>query len=483
MPNPKLETYKNKETETVYDLTDAAAQASIITIEGKIPSGASSSNKMATASDITDIWSANAVTGVHNLWEIAKSVVSKTDHGVAFTVNRNSSGQVTSVEASRTSADSTDSYLVFTESYDVSEPMILSGCPSGGGVDKYRLTAYNNSTQAYYHDDGNGVEIPAGNYILMFRYYKAFSSNITIYPMLRLTTDTDQTFAPFAETNQQLTKSKVDWESYAKTGVHQMLPLSVDYIKALNSGRTWNGNSCTHNGVTFTINTDSKGNVTSITRTGTATGFAFLRISGLSSFSGAFILNGGKDANNMVYIQNETTSTQLVVSTGNDVSITLTPTADIINCIIGANPGTSDEQLFYPLLRLASDTNPTFAPYAMTNRELTEAVAVEEKVATTSNAKITLDSTYKKVIRVGRVVQFKVRFVVTEALTSGANDIFDVGFSEPTSQLLWFPITTLSAPYPIVTTVTPYMQAGHMIVNGALAAGTYDMSGTYICKD
>lgn len=43
------------DNETVYDLEDSAAQASILAIEGKIPSNASSSNKMATASDITDI--------------------------------------------------------------------------------------------------------------------------------------------------------------------------------------------------------------------------------------------------------------------------------------------------------------------------------------------------------------------------------------------------------------------------------------------
>ena len=96
MPNPKLETYKSKKTGTVYDYTDANAQSaitgmkdgtnidsfgdvetalgnkadasSVTAIEGKIPSSASSSNKLATASDVASRvdWSSYAKTGASN---------------------------------------------------------------------------------------------------------------------------------------------------------------------------------------------------------------------------------------------------------------------------------------------------------------------------------------------------------------------------------------------------------------------------------
>lgn len=40
---------------TVYNIKDATARSSISTIEGKIPSNASTSNKLATMSDIPDL--------------------------------------------------------------------------------------------------------------------------------------------------------------------------------------------------------------------------------------------------------------------------------------------------------------------------------------------------------------------------------------------------------------------------------------------
>ena len=62
MPNPKLETYKSKKTGVIYDYTDADAQS-------KIPSNASPSNKMATASDVASRvdWSSYAILGAVNL--------------------------------------------------------------------------------------------------------------------------------------------------------------------------------------------------------------------------------------------------------------------------------------------------------------------------------------------------------------------------------------------------------------------------------
>ena len=51
----QMEFVDENEQSAVYDLEDTTARNSITAIEGKIPSNASSSNKMATASDITDI--------------------------------------------------------------------------------------------------------------------------------------------------------------------------------------------------------------------------------------------------------------------------------------------------------------------------------------------------------------------------------------------------------------------------------------------
>ena len=44
---------KKKSTQTEYNIKDSSARSSISTIEGKIPSSASASNKLATMADVT----------------------------------------------------------------------------------------------------------------------------------------------------------------------------------------------------------------------------------------------------------------------------------------------------------------------------------------------------------------------------------------------------------------------------------------------
>jgi hypothetical protein len=175
-------------------------------------------------------------------------------------------------------------------------------------------------------------------------------------------------------TNKELTNSKFDRAEQGILGAKNLLPLTLSGIKALNSSRTWNGNSCTHNGITFTVNVDYKGNVISITESGTATEFAFLRLANVSFFNGAYILNKGISDYKFIYIQNETTNILLIKSSGNDAYINLIPSNDVINCIVGVVKGQTGEETFYPMLRLASDPDDTYVPYAMTNREITEKV-------------------------------------------------------------------------------------------------------------
>lgn len=71
--------------------SDFATASSVTAIEGKIPSSASTSNKLATASDVNDIWSANAVLGVHQWLDKSKiagynATITQTTDGVQVTV-------------------------------------------------------------------------------------------------------------------------------------------------------------------------------------------------------------------------------------------------------------------------------------------------------------------------------------------------------------------------------------------------------------
>lgn len=55
-----------------------------------------------------------------------------------------------------------------------------------------------------------------------------------------------------------------------------LLPMTLANIKALNTQGIWSGNSFTFNGITYTILTDSNGNITGISANGTASGRAYI---------------------------------------------------------------------------------------------------------------------------------------------------------------------------------------------------------------
>ena len=93
--------------------------------------------------------------------------------------------------------------------------MILSGCPRGGGNDTYRMDIVerNNNARAL-QDYGDGVLIPAGHFAdnadrIQIRISIAASymaSNLKFKPMLRLASDPDDTYVPYAMTNKELTE-------------------------------------------------------------------------------------------------------------------------------------------------------------------------------------------------------------------------------------------------------------------------------------
>ena len=280
---------------------------------------------------------------------------------------------------------------------------VLSGCPSGGGENSYRLEIRNSSDTIYTNaiDTGSGSGdiaptsgFPAKATIRIASGYTA--NNVVFKPMLCTKEEWNKShdYEPYYI---PLKDAKFDRAEQRVLGAKNLLPMTLAGIKNLNSSRTWSGNSCTHNGVTFTVNTDSNGNVISISESGTATGFAFLRLARVSSFSGSYILNKGISADKFVYVQNESTSTLIASSTGGDVAVNLSPTSDVVNCIVAVNSGQTGTGIFYPMLRFASDPDDTFAPYVLTNKELMDSKDAWTAESIVSNGSVTftgLDDTH-----------------------------------------------------------------------------------------
>ena len=145
--------------------------------------------------------------------------------------------------------------------------------------------------------------------------------------------------------------------SWAGGAGKNKLPLTVDNIKKANSSITWSGNEATKSGVTFKIETDNNGNVSGVKLNGTATDdIQFLLGIGLI-FNGDYILNGGLSANISVAVQGK------VLSAGADRTFTDDGTTSRTSWIFVEN-GTVCNNVVKPMVRLASVSDSTFAPYS-----------------------------------------------------------------------------------------------------------------------
>lgn len=114
---------------------------------------------------------------------------------VTLVVDANDDGYVTKVTVNGTSSSAFSFYLKRTPiSFDTAT--ILNGCPNGGGDSTYDLRV-----SGGYKDIGSGVTIPANTSFsdtwIVIRSGISFS-NLAFYPMIRISTESDATFAPYS---------------------------------------------------------------------------------------------------------------------------------------------------------------------------------------------------------------------------------------------------------------------------------------------
>ena len=182
-------TNETPDTEPIEDspelITSGAVYAGLKTLDDKISA----------------IWSSNARTGVHNLFN--NTLTSKTENGVVWAVN--SDGSISTSDTS-----TADSVTTLGEIYLKAGKYILSGNPVTTGAIRFRLSYKSNDSNVIAWDDGEGAEFTVASdqaFILRIRYENNVSfDDKTFYPMIRLATDTDTTYTPYAMTNGELTE-------------------------------------------------------------------------------------------------------------------------------------------------------------------------------------------------------------------------------------------------------------------------------------
>ena len=151
-----------------------------------------------------------------------------------------------------------------------------------------------------------------------------------------------------------------------------IIPMTVEGIKAANSGATWSGNSATISNVVFTIQTDSDGNVTGIKVSGTSNGaINFILATNQTLKSGTYTLSHGGVANSsgsgnsFLYVRDVGGNITLIDdSLKGTTSKTATLSNDIENVMYYFNiaSGITMSGTILPQLELGS-TATTFAPY------------------------------------------------------------------------------------------------------------------------
>ena len=159
-------------------------------------------------------------------------------------------------------------------------------------------------------------------------------------------------------------------------GAKNLLPFDLATCKARNTSGTWSGNAYTISGVTFTVNEDNTINVngTSAAETEFKLGI-YAKTDNITT--GCIVSNGdaGVSGNWLSTLQYRTDSS--FISQDNFISnkvITVPSNCTNIEFTIYINPNkTLSNVVFKPMIRLATDSDPTYQPYAMTNQELTTA--------------------------------------------------------------------------------------------------------------
>lgn len=166
-------------------------------------------------------------------------------------------------------------------------------------------------------------------------------------------------------------------------GAKNLWPISIANLKTINTSGTWSGNTYTHStGTSFTCTVDNAGYVTDIEANGAPSGgnsdlYLYVGIPSWLKANTDYILSGcpsgGGDMYKIQYSNWTEGAEYIKYDYGDGVTIQKITDSTTQRARILVNSGYAiSGKHFKPMVRLATDTDSTYTPYAMTNIELTE---------------------------------------------------------------------------------------------------------------
>ena len=145
------------------------------------------------------------------------------------------------------------------------------------------------------------------------------------------------------------------------------LPMTVAGIKAANTNGTWSGNAYTYRGITYTLQTDNDGNVIGIKCTGTASLESVFRVSveNLSTLTDNTYIANGCPSGGSASTYRMRGSNGLFGDLGSGATFSKTSsTSSNVEIVISESYSiASGGIVYYPMIRLATESDPTFEPY------------------------------------------------------------------------------------------------------------------------
>ena len=270
---------------------------------------------------------------------------STTIGNVTFTILTDESNNVTGIKTNGT-ANATIFFILATGlSYSGSH--ILSGGASNAGIS---LRKNNTSGDTVAYSGGSDSSFTSSETLIaLVRVGNGDSvSNVTVYPMIRLSSVSDATFAPYSNICPIS-----GWTGCNVTRTGKNL-LDVSSYQTVTS-----------NGVTFTNNGDG-----TITVSGKATNTTFA-VFGSVSKAGTYILNGcpsggGSGSYQMDIRDSGASPISGSADGGNGSSAVEVPAGYRVFCRIANGYEFTSAKKFYPMIRLSTESDATFAPYAGT---------------------------------------------------------------------------------------------------------------------
>ena len=324
--------------------------------------------------------------GWTNKNEFAVQTPSNQTHGVTATITDDKRVSLTGT------ADTAHVLSIGDFTCKANVKYILSGCPSGGGTESsnYWLDAYIVSTSTIVNKDaGSGCEISFNadtTVRIRIRIPNGLNTAGMVFsPMIRKAGILDSTFEPYRGT------TAFPRDEQRVLGAKNLLENQIE--------------NATKGTITITHNVD--GTITLSAGTSPSSASAPVVKESVSLKKGKYILSSGV-TNSDIYLRVKIGS-DYVNCVDKQIAFELDADTSVKSSVyIKKDITLSDPITFKPMIRFASDTDDTYVPYAMTNRELTNAISLKTiqvdtanwATDTTSQSGVTL---YKKTVSVNDV--------------------------------------------------------------------------------